>query len=112
MGACGGTLPFMAPEQVTQFREAQPPADLYATAATLYTLLTGKCTYDFPTYPDECLRMILNDDPVPILSRRPDLPGPLAQVIHRALAREPADRFPDARSMRLALLPFGPQSER
>src|SRR5207249_1119084 len=40
MGDMGGTLAFMAPEQITNFRDAKPAADLYAVAATLYNLIT------------------------------------------------------------------------
>ena len=42
MGELGGTSAYMSPEQVTNFREAKPPADLYSTGATLYYLITGK----------------------------------------------------------------------
>ena len=42
----GGTLAFMPPEQITHYRETGPPADQYAAAATLYTLLTGQFVYD------------------------------------------------------------------
>ena len=50
--------------------------------------------------------MVLNDPPVPIRSRRPDLPEELVTIIDRSLSREPGDRFPNAREMRRALLPF------
>jgi serine/threonine-protein kinase len=50
--------------------------------------------------------MILQDEPVPIRRRRADLPVGLAEVIHRALAREPEARFADVTAMRQALLPF------
>ncbi len=38
IGDVGGTVPFMAPEQITSFRDAQPAADMYSAAATLYYL--------------------------------------------------------------------------
>src|SRR5439155_1648080 len=41
-GQVAGTAPFMAPEQIHNFREAKPPVDQYAAAATLYNLLTDK----------------------------------------------------------------------
>ncbi len=103
----GGTYGFMPPEQLTSFREAKPPADQFAAAATLYHLLTGKLIHDLEREPSRMLSKILNDEPVPILSRRADLPADLAEVIHRALRREPEDRFPDVRAFREALLPFG-----
>jgi serine/threonine-protein kinase len=103
-GEVGGTVAFMAPEQITSFREAKPAADQYAAAATLYNLLTGCHIYDLPGRYEQQLLMILNDEPVPLQKRRADVPQELAAVIHRALAREPEKRFPDVRLMRQALL--------
>jgi serine/threonine-protein kinase len=103
-GVVGGTPAFMAPEQVTSYRDAKPAADQYAAAATLYTLLTGALTHNFGQSSCERLVQLLHDDPVPIQQRRPGLPDALADAIHRALARDPADRFADALTFRRALL--------
>jgi serine/threonine-protein kinase len=103
-GTVGGTPAFMAPEQVTSYRDAKPPADQYAAAATLYTLLTGAQTHDFVASTYGRLEQLLHDDAVPIQQRRPGLPAALADAIHRALSRNPADRFADARAFRRALL--------
>ncbi len=103
-GDMGGTPAFMAPEQITNFREAKPPVDQYAAAATLYTLLTGSLVYNLPNKFQQQLLMILHDSPVPIRSRRADIPEELAQVIHRGLQREPESRFPDVRVMRRELM--------
>ena len=103
-GDVGGTMAYMAPEQITQFREAQPAADQYAAAAALYHLLTGKTIFDLPKHPAKRILMVLHDEPISILQRRPDLPRPLAQTIHRALAKDPAVRFPSARGFRQALV--------
>jgi serine/threonine-protein kinase len=84
-----------------------PAADQYSAAATLYTLLTRRFVYDLPRQVEKRLLMILQEDPVPVRSHRPELPQVLAAVIHRALARDPARRFPDVRAFRRALLPFG-----
>jgi serine/threonine-protein kinase len=105
-GEIGGTVAFMPPEQITEYREARPPADQYSAAATLYNLLTGAFVYDLPAELKKQLRMILEEDPVPIRSRRKDVPKGLAEVIHRALAREPGDRWPDVTSLGQALQPF------
>jgi serine/threonine-protein kinase len=75
-------------------------------AASLYTLLTGSHIYDFPDRLSKRLLMILQEDPVPILSRRKDLPRTLADVVHRGLQRDPAERYVSAGAMREALLPF------
>jgi serine/threonine-protein kinase len=105
-GQLGGTIAFMAPEQVTHFRDARPPVDQYAAAATLYNLLSGRFPYDLASGLPQQIAQILQDDPVPLKVRRSDLPRGLVDVVHRALAREPQSRFPDVRAMRQALLPF------
>jgi serine/threonine-protein kinase len=105
-GEWAGTVAYLPPEQITHFREVQPSADQYSAAATLYTLLTDQFVYDFPPQPDRRLVMILNDEPVPIQSRRRDVPKALAKVLHRALAREASKRFPDVAALHKALLPF------
>jgi serine/threonine-protein kinase len=106
LGDIGGTVPFMAPEQITDFRNVQPAVDQYGAGATLYRLLTGHFIYDFPVEDEKRLLMILQDEPVPIQSRRPDIPQELATVIHRSLEGDPKDRFPDVRAMRRALVRF------
>jgi serine/threonine-protein kinase len=105
-GDLAGTPPFLPPEQITHYREARPAGDLYAIGATLYHLLTGVFAYDFPARQELRILKILQENPVPIASRRPDLPPGLAAIIGRSLERNPADRFPDARAMRVALEPF------
>ncbi len=105
-GEIGGTIAFIAPEQITQYREALPPADQYAAAATLYNLLTAQYVYDLPRELPKQLGLILNDNPVPIRSRRADLPASLAAIIHKGLARDPVDRHADASAFLTALTPF------
>jgi serine/threonine-protein kinase len=105
-GAVGGTFGFMSPEQARSVRSARPQSDQYATAASLYNLLTGHFLYDFNQFEAFPLAVILTEDPVPIDRRRSDLPAGLVEAIHRATARDPADRFPDVQAFREALLPF------
>jgi serine/threonine-protein kinase len=102
-GDVGGSAGFMPPEQITSYREAKPAADQYAAAATLYNLLTGKHVYDMPREIHKQFAQILNEPPVPILTRRSDLPPALAEVVHKALAREPEQRFADVAEFRRAL---------
>jgi serine/threonine-protein kinase len=107
-GEPGGTVAYMAPEQITNFREARPPADQYASAGTLYNLLTGRLIYDMPREFEMQMLKILHNAPIPIRSRRPDVPEGLAEVVHRALARRPEERFQDVGAMRRALAAYGP----
>jgi serine/threonine-protein kinase len=105
-GDMGGTVPFMPPEQITQFRDVSPLADQYSAAATLYNLLTGCYLFKDGTIRAQTLTQVLQEDPVSIRQRRPEVTEELAQVIHRALEKDPQARFPDVRAFRAALTPF------
>ena len=86
-GAIGGTTPFMAPEQITNFRDSKPAVDQYSAAASLYHLLTRRNIYEFPKSLSEQILMILQESPVPITQYRTDIPADLAAAIHRGLTR-------------------------
>jgi serine/threonine-protein kinase len=105
-GALGGTPMFMPPEQITHYREAQPPADQYAAAMTLYNLLTGCYAFDTGDQLKQWITKILEEEPVPLRQRRPDVPQPLADAVHKALSKEPGQRFASVRALRQALKPF------
>jgi serine/threonine-protein kinase len=106
-GEVGGTPAFMPPEQVTHYRLVKPAADQYSAAATLYYLLTGKYAFDFPSDTGSRLVKLLTESPVPLRDRRPDVPAGLAAAVHKAMAREPADRYPDLSAFRAALVGYG-----
>jgi serine/threonine-protein kinase len=102
-GEVGGTPAFMAPEQVTHFRDVRPAADQYSAAATLYNLLTAAYPHDLPKRTSEQLAHIISADAVPVRDRRPGVPPGLAAVLHRGLARDPAARYPNCLAFRTAL---------
>ncbi|MBT4865211.1 MAG: protein kinase [Planctomycetaceae bacterium] len=106
MGDVRGTSQYMAPEQITNYRETKPTTDQYAAAATLYFLLTVQYIFDFPNTINGKFQMILQDDPVPIRDRRSEIPDELSAIIHRALLRDPEERFADVTEMRDTLLAF------
>ena len=86
-GVVMGTWSFMAPEQRASSRRVDPRSDVYAVAATLYTLVTG---YTEPDLFDFELDST-------IMAR---LPEPLRPVIHHATRYSRSQRYQDARSMR------------
>jgi serine/threonine-protein kinase len=109
-GDMGGTPAFMPPEQILDFRNVGPPADVYGTAATLYYLLCGKFVFDFTADQVEAFGMILEGEPVPLRDRRPEVPEGLAAVVHQCLAKDPAERLPSAAATAGELLAFaGPE---
>jgi len=102
--SAGGTPAFMPPEQVTDFRGAKPAADQYAAGATLYYLITGTHVYERCKSVPELLKKIAAEDPIPLRPGSTVLAGRVGAVIRRALARDPAARFPDVRAMKQLLL--------
>jgi hypothetical protein len=104
-GEMRGTIPFMPPEQMLDFKTVLPSADLYSTAATLYYLIAGQFIYDQSSDGD-LIRTLLEEPPVPISRRRPDVPPALGAVLEKGLARQPSDRYPTADALRRALRPF------
>ena len=96
-GDIGGTIAYMPPEQITEYRDAKPTADQYAAAASLYNLLTVRYVYDLPEGDfQKQLLLILNDPTVPIVKRRRDIPKGMAEAIHRCwpASRTTGSRIP------------------
>jgi protein phosphatase len=97
-GAVPGTPSFLAPELFAQ-GEVGPGTDLYAAGVTLYHLLTRKYPYG-EVEPFQHPRF---GEPVPPSRYRPDMPAWLENVILKACARLPEQRFETAEEFLLAL---------
>ena len=97
-GMAIGSPRYMAPEQITNARDIDARADVWALGATLYHLITGR-----PPFAEQSLEAIFGS----ILSGRlppmTSIPPKLAQVIQRALARDPAARYASVAELRAAL---------
>jgi serine/threonine-protein kinase len=96
-----GTPTYMAPEQCLG-EEVDRRTDIYSLGVVLYELLTGVLPFTAQT-PNAMMRAHL-ESPVPPLSvHRSDVPAGLEDVIQRALAKNPADRFRHASEFKAAL---------
>ena len=73
-GEMRGTVPFMPPEQMLDFKTVTPLADLYASAATLYYMITCNYVYDEASGGGDLIRMLMEESPIPIRERRADVP--------------------------------------
>ena len=96
-----GTPAYMSPEQVMG-EEVDGRSDLYSVGVLFYRLLTGA----LPFTADTALSMLqrqIRDTPTPVLVHRPSLPAWCDQIVSRALAKTPADRFQSAEEFRDAL---------
>lgn len=96
-----GTPAYMSPEQACAEPHLDGRTDIYSLGCVLYEMLAGEPPYTGPT-PQAILAKRFNE-PLPRLRTVRDVPERLEQTIHRALARNPADRFPAARDFARAL---------
>jgi serine/threonine protein kinase len=90
--ARGGTLPYMAPEQIRG--QALPASDIFALGVILYQLCTGRLPFRrtlLDLRPYEPLK-----PPLPPSLLQPLLPRALDDVLFTALADDPTQRYPDA----------------
>lgn len=105
-GDVAGTFVYMSPEQLRDFRNVRPSSDIYAMGMTAYSLLSGSTALDLPPNANVAatVKAIFEKPIIPLSSRAPEVPFPLAQVIEKALSKEPAERWRSAEEMRSALL--------
>lgn len=97
-----GSPAYMAPEQVRGEKHVDARADVWAVGVTAYELLTGELAFGGASVP-AVLTRILEREPAPLRTLRPDVPPALEAWIARCLAKKPADRFPNGRALLDAL---------
>jgi serine/threonine protein kinase len=90
-GAIVGTVSYMSPEQA-QGSRVDARSDIFSLGSVLYELLTGKKAFPGDT-PLLILTAILRDEPKPIEEYAPEAPTGLVSTIHRALRKQPAQRW-------------------
>ena len=93
-GKVVGTPAYMAPEQARgELVDAR--ADVYAIGAVLYELLSGKAPHADET-PEAVLDRVLAGPPAPLGAVAPNVPSELADIVAKAMARVPAERYANA----------------
>jgi serine/threonine-protein kinase len=106
-GDVGGSVGFISPDHIRDFRDLKEPADIYSAGATLYYLLTLRYPFlNFDPYHGDAYEIILENPAVPLRAHRPDAPPGLERVLAKALEKHPRDRWKSAREMAAALRPF------
>ncbi len=111
MGQVAGTPAYMPPEQARgQLDAIDARTDVYALGAVLYEILAGRPPYQGDA--DVVLEMVRRGPPVPLhpsgdtlgfddawSGAHPHRPAALVEICERAMARDPADRFPSAQAL-------------
>jgi eukaryotic-like serine/threonine-protein kinase len=91
-GVTVGTPTYMSPEQAAGDEALTGASDQYALAAVVYEALAGQPPFTGPNA-RAILARKLTTTPAPLRSLRADVPAVVEQVLLRALARQPADRY-------------------
>lgn len=96
-GAIVGSPDYISPEQILN-ETVTPQTDIYSLGTVLYETLAGE-----KPFPDSSVANLIYkhlNEPIPPLSAsRPELPPQIDEVIQRATAKQPADRYADALEM-------------
>lgn len=105
------SLPYLSPEQCLK-REVDARSDLYSLGIVLYELVVGRLPFIVSSW-EEAVRMHTYEDAPPPRQLHPELPASVAEILLKAIAKQPQQRFQSgeelAEALRhaLALLPAG-----
>jgi serine/threonine-protein kinase len=96
-----GKISYTAPEMTRGVR-ANARTDIFSLGVTLWEALTGRKMFDAVS-PLQVVKQIQAWSIPPLRDLRPDLPAELVQIVERAIARDPEQRFVSAQDFALAL---------
>src|SRR6476620_3097051 len=98
-----GTLAYIAPEMVTSALAAGPQADIYSLGVTLYEMLTGMRPWNTDD-PAQLAALHREAKPADVRQQRPELPQPIAELVHSMLAQNPLRRPGSTRELATRLV--------
>ena len=90
-GSAVGTVAYMSPEQA-RGEEAGPSTDVWSLGVVLYEMVTGRRPFDGESE-RAVMRAIGRDRETPLLDLAPDAPPELAEIVRKALSKNPAARY-------------------
>ena len=102
VGSVVGTPSYMSPEQASGRSDLDGRSDLYSLGVMAYAMLSGRLPFEGKTAGD-VLAKHLTQEPAPLRSLVPTLGDSTADAVARCLAKDPARRWPDARSLKQSL---------
>lgn len=106
-----GSPVYMSPEQIRRSDQVDARSDIWAVGCVLFELLTGVTAFDEPSLL-ELSAAILEREPVPLQTLRPDASEELEEVVLRCLQKDPEQRYQNVAELAAALYPFAPRRAR
>jgi hypothetical protein len=96
-GVTMGTPLYMSPEQV-EGKPLDPRSDIYSLGVTCWHMLAGQPPFRGESAFEVALQQVRSEPP-PLAQVRPDLPPGLCAVVHKMMAKDPAQRYQTARDL-------------
>ena len=96
-GTTMGTPLYMSPEQVNG-QKLDQRSDLYSFGVTCYHMLAGETPFRGESAIAVAMQHLQNT-PRDLAARRPDLPKGMCEIVHRMLAKNPDERYPNAQKV-------------
>jgi serine/threonine-protein kinase len=101
-GVAVGTPEYMSPEQVAGEARIDTPGDVYSLACVVYEMLAGEPPFRSAS-PHATMARQVTETPRPVRALRPDVPLAVERALARALAKDPARRYPSVAEFVAAL---------
>jgi serine/threonine protein kinase len=103
-GTTIGTVAYMSPEQ-GRGEAVDHRTDIWSLGIVLYEMVTGRLPFQ-AEYEQATLYLIINEEPSPATSLRPDVPGELERIIEKTLVKNIEDRYGSAKELKEDLRSF------
>lgn len=101
-GDVSGTIVFMSPEQMLNYKYVEPPADVYSIGVTFYVMLTGRFPFEISSASHQLVENILTGERKPI-EEYVDIPKSIARIVNKSVQIDEKKRYKSAKEMKEAI---------
>jgi serine/threonine-protein kinase len=108
-GTVMGTPQYMSPEQCRATKDVDQRSDIYSLGIILYEMLAGEAPFSSDSW-GELVHLHIGVEPPPLRSRQPEVAADVEAVVHKALAKDPDQRFQSMDELRQALVGSAPST--